>query len=508
MAENKNPKVHHKGDLEQMQSLPLSMKIRMWGAFDDTYVTLDLGVRSVDLYDSYGNKSVVYGDNGVFTFLLDQSISYIVGNFTKNDVIEGDGLISCDTVQINGIENDLYTLNFKNNTDNEYFLDFELYDSAELVENNGFDKDGNASAVINLGGKKGMTNYINAVVKDKNGKIVRKSKIPVNLLSSAQLDINFVPKDSKNYNYWNGIAEIRNNSSAKAIPGGYIRFTYPEVFAELDDIEFGEIKPGETLHIEFDSPEISKKTIYPLKYELMIDGEEKENISRSMDFTVASYADTPPEIDGVMSKDEWLSSIAMGSDEAEKYVVPTVKMPVLWTGPEDLSAEISLMWDEENLYLFSKVTDDIHYQAFEPSGSWEGDSLQFALYVDKHKEDFVAAGQGGTNFSEFCLAATPDGSGAATYRFKSQDDLVPKGLCETAKTKVIRSGNTTYYEWSMPWKDIVGIDDWKPIAGEKLGFSVLWNDNDGDGREGWMEYASGVGRSKDSSLFTYLNIFK
>ena len=34
-----------------------------------------------------------------------------------------------------------------------------------------------------------------------------------------------------------------------------------------------------------------------------------------------------------------------------------------------------------------------------------------------------------------------------------------------------------------------------------MGFSVLINDNDGSGRRGWMEYGSGIGKSKDANLF-------
>jgi hypothetical protein len=35
---------------------------------------------------------------------------------------------------------------------------------------------------------------------------------------------------------------------------------------------------------------------------------------------------------------------------------------------------------------------------------------------------------------------------------------------------------------------------------------MLVNDNDGTGRRGWMEYASGIGQTKNSTLFTYLKL--
>ena len=68
----------------------------------------------------------------------------------------------------------------------------------------------------------------------------------------------------------------------------------------------------------------------------------------------------------------------------------------------------------------------------------------------------------------------------------------------------VRKGNVTCYEWSMPWSEIVGIKGWHPLPNQKLGFSMLWNDNDGDGRKGYIEYASGIGTAKDKKLFTNL----
>ena len=37
---------------------------------------------------------------------------------------------------------------------------------------------------------------------------------------------------------------------------------------------------------------------------------------------------------------------------------------------------------------------------------------------------------------------------------------------------------------------------------------MLINDNDGQGRKGWIEYGSGIGKNIDTSLFTFLNVIK
>ena len=46
----------------------------------------------------------------------------------------------------------------------------------------------------------------------------------------------------------------------------------------------------------------------------------------------------------------------------------------------------------------------------------------------------------------------------------------------------------------------------QPKENSRLGFSYLVNDNDGQGRKGGVQFASGIYYTKDSSLFTYINL--
>jgi len=57
-------------------------------------------------------------------------------------------------------------------------------------------------------------------------------------------------------------------------------------------------------------------------------------------------------IDGVLSEWNTSSAIVIASK------TQAVRDANQWTGPEDLSAEIYLMWDEANLYLAAQVRDD------------------------------------------------------------------------------------------------------------------------------------------------------
>lgn len=64
----------------------------------------------------------------------------------------------------------------------------------------------------------------------------------------------------------------------------------------------------------------------------------------------------------------------------------------------------------------------------------------------------------------------------------------------------------TVYELSIKWKDLFGYD-FSPKANDSLGFGFIVNDNDGDGRRGWIEYAEGIGSSKDTNKLSTL-VFK
>ena len=107
---------------------------------------------------------------------------------------------------------------------------------------------------------------------------------------------------------------------------------------------------------------------------------------------------------------------------------------------------------------------------------------------------------GGT-FTEINLSDTPNGP--EVYRSVAENNELPRALLPTAELVIKRIGDVTYYEASIPWSEIT-IKDIDFDIVEKIGFSMLINDNDGEGRKGWIEYASGIGLSKDIDLFTFL----
>ena len=214
--------------------------------------------------------------------------------------------------------------------------------------------------------------------------------------------------------------------------------------------------------------------------------------------TVAKYAEVKPKIDGEIEPEAWKNNTWMYADKAEQ-----LKENTGWTGPDDLSGRASLMWDEDNLYFAAVVTDNIFYQPYAGWNTWKADNIQMGVFYGE--ESYTVSGQRSTTFNELSMAHTPQGN--EVYRTLSQDNYYKAGKFENAEICITRKGDKTIYEARIPWEGFL-LPGQRPKEGDKLGFSYMINESDGGNRNGWIEYASGIGATKDTSLFTWLTLLK
>lgn len=163
-----------------------------------------------------------------------------------------------------------------------------------------------------------------------------------------------------------------------------------------------------------------------------------------------------------------------------------------WQGEQDISATGSLTWDEDNLYLGVEVIDDKHEQSASGDAIWSGDSIQIGIGI---------ANSDGTVPSEYHELGVARGNAGNLLKWRW---LTPRGFnindALELKYAVSRSDSTTSYELAIPWREL-SHDITQVKQGMKLKFSLLVNDNDGEGRRGWLEYNSGIGSSKDVNAF-------
>ena len=302
--------------------------------------------------------------------------------------------------------------------------------------------------------------------------------------------------ETTNIDKWNGKIVIANYLVEKPL-NATVKFTAPETFAALEPMNVT-IGGGEVKNIEFECPDFDiKSSNIQFDYVVTLDnGEEIPFSSVFKGLAYAGFAKAPVTIDGVLDEEEWKYGIKMRCDDISQVVNITN-----WKGFRDLSAEFSIMWDSEYMYFNAVVTDEIFSQTEEPGNLWKGDSVQFGVYNDS--EGLLAANKAGTHFEEIGLALM---EGVPTaYRFRCQGDTTESGLIETDGFEMacLREGDDLTYELKFKWSDLFGYE-YTPQIGDVLGFSALINDNDGEGRRGWIEYGSGIGLSKDVNKFVKL----
>lgn len=281
---------------------------------------------------------------------------------------------------------------------------------------------------------------------------------------------------------------------------GTFAFTAPESFASLEPIKIEKIPAGEKYCYEFDCSDIDlSKPGYFVESEIKTDdGKIYKNSSLFRGYVQNNYAEKQIIADGVIS-DEWKDAVKITVDSDS-----SVKAFSDRAGAEDLSFDFATMWDEDYLYFYADVKDNVFSQTNAPSSVWRGDCVQIGLY--DNSEGRLLTGYAGSQFEEIALAVV-EGKPVA-YRFLNQTPNTKAGLIEQDDEFEIgcaKSDDGVIYEMKISWKKLFGRD-YAPQNGDSIGFSVLANDDDGNGRRGWIEYGSGIGYSKDVNEFVKMQL--
>jgi len=464
-------------------------------------VTLDLGVNEIQYFDEYANERIVNSDDGIYTFNITEYPHYILGEFSDVNVLKEQDKFALDGY-VEVVSNDTIAFDITNNTGKELKAEFEMSgqngDICEITL-----KAGKNAIEFTNAAEVGKEYEIRIVVRD-NEKVVSVLPLQIKSVPIAVTQMMLQLKSPANFNKWQGVARISNSSNFKVLSGKF-EVTGPEKFKTKKPVDISFVPKQKTAEIVFDLPEITQKQIYTFEYKLTLDTGEVIEGEAKADTTCASYAETKPIIDGKISDNEWNVQTLMQSSELENVVYSNGWTGKEWQGAHDQSSKTYAMWDEENVYFCWDVTDDKFSQEYEDFYTWQGDSVQFGVYMGSGDE-YIALGEANTSFTEIGIAKTP--KGPQLYRYSAQDSEKHKtGLLpeEEYDLAINVDGAKTIYELSMPWDSLLP-DGVQPKANSRLGFSFLVNDNDGQGRRGAILFAGGIFFNKDSSLFTYINL--
>ncbi len=257
---------------------------------------------------------------------------------------------------------------------------------------------------------------------------------------------------------------------------------------------FSSVAPGSSTRVK-----LTRENSLPTEGDpalLRLHVSDTQLIERSYNFIFAKYTNEHITVDA--EPINWgeptmvLDSSAYTSSRIDGVRTPST----VWYGPGDLSAKIWLRWDEANLYIAIEASDDVQRQAAgSPMSMWMGDSVQYGFDAAGNAPNMGPDGWDVTDDSEWLIGLYQDKPMLVRSTAPRGADAGPvPGVTYSVR----RAGNITTYVAAFPWNIIT------PAAGETgsiFGFNFIVNDDDGDGRKGWLGMTLGMGESKAPRLF-------
>ncbi len=176
---------------------------------------------------------------------------------------------------------------------------------------------------------------------------------------------------------------------------------------------------------------------------------------------VATFLQTPPNIDGDLSK--W----SLHQYPADYVVFGASE----WVDAQDLSAKVMVGWDYDNLYLGVHVIDSRYVQNATGANLYLGDSLEILLDTNL-AADFYVPSLSPDDFQLGISPGNPDpGKHPEAYLWFPTTIKGTKTHVRIAAQKVDGGYDV---EVAIPWT----VFEVVPVAGQHYGFTVSVSDND------------------------------
>lgn len=179
---------------------------------------------------------------------------------------------------------------------------------------------------------------------------------------------------------------------------------------------------------------------------------------------VAMYLSTPPLQDGTYA--EWV-------DKTNKYTMPYFAWgKANWSNHADLEGVYALAWDDNNLYVGVKITDDTYTQNNTGDQIYVGDAIEILLDTDL-LGDFYTTDYN-TDDYHLGLSAGNASKGLAPEAYLWNPSSVKGYRPQVVISTQIESSPIYRIEAAIPWS-MFGVT---PVAGMRFGFAICVDDND------------------------------
>jgi hypothetical protein len=430
--------------------------------------------------DLKGISRKIRSINGVFSFIATPYPAYISGIFDEFTLIESPSNI--DPLENTVVAGDSFTIDIDLPSSQGCQINIDTPQWWQVKENRPSSTSARLTLITSLNTPNTMFECPLNIVQAQSFSIL--SSVMVDI--KPPLDISIKPRVNTlgSNRAWNIEINLHNNSQDQEFKGRIVPLS-PDSWAEgLQPIGFNELKPLADTTLYLSTPGFREGAYFPISFQVEIRDDWKQEFRQYINLLAAQGISEPVDIDGAM--DEWQDGIPFYLDtQIQAYSIDE------WRGTDDISGTGYLKWDENYIYLCVKVRDDIFSQPERDDRIWKGDSVQFALDFQRNQNE-VAKGHHEIGFA-LC------GEDVCVWRWLAPHGM-EKGNFNHCQASITTENDTTIYEIAIPWHALLP-EGRAPEPGEVFGFSLIINDNDGDGRRGWIEYMKGIGRTKDPNLF-------
>ncbi|MGN0178386.1 MAG: sugar-binding protein, partial [Monoglobaceae bacterium] len=439
----------------------------------------------MEYIDMYGNRSEIKSNGGkVNLHLTDNPIYLVCDDFGDIAEAEADFVTNASTIYGTPSGKSLFSISGPSDG-----VSFEYSLMSGMSVEKEYTKDGVYYAELRMPSVMQEKDAI-TVKAVKDGSVIYRGEFPIGVTNGVNAYMKVRPYKNTESDRWEAVVTAENTNYDEVLDGTFT-VTKPEALAKaMNSIEFEPIAGGESKEISFFLPEIFYR--YNIEGVCEFSNGTKVEVGDDYRLTTASYADSAPEIDGVISEGEW---------SEDSYVTQAQFEVVIESheGKNDLNVnKMYTMWDEEYLYISAEILDDKLDYEHSKERIWAGDSIQFAIAFEKKKSaPRTEIGFGLDKNFEPAIERT---------LFMGSADAV---AFEGYEVKILRDeeNKLTTYEAKFPW-DVMIPDNIRPEAGKTMYISFLLNENDDGTRLGWAKCGDGIDTEKDPSKYNELHLLK
>lgn len=443
---------------------------------------LKLGADNAILMDMYGNEETIFSANGQFNLSLSGMPIYLIGEFSEYEGVERCQFnVNLDEIKIaKGSTSELLLSNLT-----------EKDVTYEINAPTGVTYDMTMGNVTRVDFTSGTENTYDGdvIIKAYEGeKLVWKIEIPLVYSPTVDVELNVIPKSLQESNKWQIVLDIYNRS--KDAVSGELIFTSPKVLKDkkvvFENIDFGKSTTQKLIlpHEIIDERVIEAEAVLKLS-----NGEEMP-LAVKADIESNPYTSGNIKIDGKLESEEWNTESFINLRNGKWMGTPGQYYGGTPNdgGKNDLSGKVYAAWDKEYFYMAAEITDDVQgYDPTYPGHLWRADGIQFAM----------APYKGSGLISQFDISLI-NGEVLMQCDRSPVPSMVGMVDKENYELAIERDGTTTTYELKIPWTTVFP-NGYMAERNGTMAITLLVNDNDGNGRKGYLEYGSGMGSGSASS---------